>query len=293
MLLPLQLLIDGLITGALYALITLGFAVIYNGTRIFHLAHGGVFAFGAYMLWTFNVWLGLNIFLACLAAIICSAAFGALIEILVYRKLRRRRSSGDATVVASLGVIILIQAMLALVYGTDSRVLHENALAIYSLDGIVVTRLHVVDAVVAILIFPLLHYFVSYTKQGRAMRALADNPDLVPFFGVDRDRLYIVIFALGSALAGLAGGLIAMDSGALPEMGFEIMFIALTAVIIGGVGYLPGAAAGGIMVGVLQNFSLWPFSANWRDVVVFGVLIAFLLVRPQGVFGSLLVVRRA
>jgi branched-chain amino acid transport system permease protein len=291
--LALQLLFNGLIAGALYALITLGFAVIYNGTRIFHLAHGGVFAFGAYMLWTFNILLGLNIAVAFFVSIALSAAFGILIEALVYRPLRARKSGADAVVVASLGIIILTQATLALVFGTDTLFMHEGALYTYEFDGIVLSRLHIVIAAVAIVVFPMLHYFISYTKYGRAVRALADNPDLLQLFGVDRDRLYILIFGLGSGLAALAGGLIAFDSGAQPEMGFHIMFVALTAVIVGGVGYLPGAAAGGLIVGLLQNLSLWSFAQRWQDIVVFGALIVFLLVRPQGVFGSMLVTRRA
>ena len=102
-----QLLVDGLIIGMLYALITLGFAVIYNGTRIFHLAHGGVFAFGAYMLWTFNVFLNLNIAIAFFIATALTSLFGVLIEVFVYRRLREGKSSPEAIVVASLGVIIL------------------------------------------------------------------------------------------------------------------------------------------------------------------------------------------
>jgi len=290
--LALQLLVNGLIAGAVYALISLGFAVIYNGTRVLHLAHGGIFAFGAYMLWTFNILLAFNIALAFFCSIVLSAAFGAFVEVFVYRHLRARKSSADAVVVASLGVLILTQATIALVFGTDTLFLHEEALSTYELGGIILSRLHVAVVVVAIVVFPVLHYFISYTKYGRAIRALADNPDLLQLFGVDRDRLYVLIFGLGSGLAALAGGLIAFDSGTQPEMGFHIMFIALTAVIVGGLGYLPGAAAGGLIVGLLQNLSLWPFAQRWQDIVVFGALIVFLLVRPQGVFGSMLVIRR-
>jgi branched-chain amino acid transport system permease protein len=290
--LALQLLVDGLVAGVVYALISLGFAIIYNGTRILHLAHGGVFAFGAYMLWTFNILLGLNIAVAFLCSVVLSAAFGVFIEVFIYRRLRARKSSADAIVVASLGIIILTQATIALLFGTDTLFMHEGALSTYEFGGIILSRLHVAVVAVTIVVFPALHYFISQTKYGRAIRALADNPDLLQLFGVDRDYLYILIFGLGSGLAALAGGLIALDSGTQPEMGFHVMFVALTAVIVGGLGYLPGAAAGGLIVGLLQNLSLWPFAQRWQDIVVFGALIAFLLVRPQGVFGSMLVTRR-
>ena len=171
--------------------------------------------------------------------------------------------------------------------------MRRGALSTYEFGGIVVTQLHVVIAIVALIVFSLLHYVISYTKYGRAVRALADNPDLVQVFGINRDWLYILIFGLGSGLAAIAGGLIALDSGAEPEMGFHIMFVALTAVIVGGVGYLPGAAVGGLIVGILQMLALWPLSARWQDIVVFGALIVFLLLRPQGVFGAMLATRRS
>jgi branched-subunit amino acid ABC-type transport system permease component len=293
MLLLLQLIVNGVIVGALYALITLGFAVIYNGTRLFHLAHGAVFAAGAYALWTFHALLGWDLILSFIPAVVCAAALGVSMELFVYRRLRRIQSSSEAIVIASLGLIITAEALFGLIFGTDNLTLRSGALPTYRIGSVLITQLHVVVALVAVVIFPILHYFISYTRYGRAIRALADDPNLAPLFGIDTNRLYLVIFALGSGLAAIAGGLLALDIGARPDMGFQIMFIALTAVIVGGVGYLPGAAAGGLLIGILQNVELWPLSSRWQNVVVFGALVVFLLLRPEGVFGHMLMTRRA
>jgi branched-chain amino acid transport system permease protein len=291
--LALQLVVDGLASGALYALIALGFALIYNVTRMLHLAHGAVFAFGGFTLYACSGWFGLPLAIGFVAAVLAAGALGAAMEVLVYRKLRERDSKPAAILVASLGLLIFCQAMYGLTFGTDTLSIEQAPLTTYTFGGLVVTQLHLIVAVVALVIFPVLHLFLVRTQYGRSIRALADNPSLATVFGVDKDRIYIYIFFIGSGLAAIAAGLISFESGVRPTMGFSIMFIALVAVIIGGIGYLPGAAAGGILVGLLQNLALWPLSARWQDIVVFGVLIVLLLIRPQGLFGSTQVVRRA
>jgi len=288
-----QLLINGLAAGAIYAMIAVGFAMIYNGARVLHLAHGAVYTFGGFTLYVLSISLGLPLVVAFPATIVLTAGLGVLMELLVYRPLRRRGSSFAAIIVASIGLLSLFQALFALVFGTDTRNLRTGPLPIYELGEIVVTQLHVMVAIVAVVIFPLLQVFLVRSKYGRAIRAVADNPRLAVVFGIDLDRFHIVIFAIGSALAAVAVGLIAFDLGVRPEMGFSTMLVALIAVIVGGVGYLPGAAAGGLLLGVLQHLSLWQLSARWQDIVLFGALIAFLVFRPQGIFGHMLVTRRA
>ena len=288
-----QLLINGLSAGAIYAMIAVGFALIYNGTRVLHLAHGAVYTFGGFALYVLSVRLGLPLVLAFPAAILLTAALGASMELLVYRPLRKRDSGFAAIIVASIGLLALCQGAFALIFGTDTRNLRSGALEIYEIGDIVITQLHVMVAIVAIVVFPALQLFLVRTRYGRAMRSIADNPRLAVVFGIDLDKFHVAIFAIGSALAAVAVGLIAFDIGVRPEMGFSTMFVALIAVIIGGVGYLPGAAAGGMLLGVIQHLSLWQLPARWQDIVLFGALIAFLVFRPQGIFGYMLVARRA
>ena len=290
--LVLQLFINGLATGALYALTAVGFALIYNGTRIFHIAHGAVFTFGGYALYVLSATLGLPLVLALVGALIVTAAFGALADILVYRPLRKRGSSPAGMFIASIGLLTFAQAVYSLIFGTDTLNLRQGALPIFDVGEITVTGMHIIAAGVTIVVFPVLQIFLTRSRYGRAIRALADNPRLAVVRGIDADRLYILIFALGSALAGIAVVPIAYDLGVRADMGFGVMFAALVAVIVGGVGYLPGAAAGGFLLGVTQSLSLWQLSGRWQDVVVFGALLAFLVFRPEGIFGHMLATRR-
>lgn len=270
-----------------------GFALIYNATRMLHLAHGAVFTFGGYALYVAHVKLGVPFVLALLVSVLLTAAFGMLNELLVYRPLRRRGSSHAAILIASIGILTLFQALFALIFGTTTLNMHEGALSTFDVGGLVLTELHVMAAVVSIVIFPLLQWFLTATRYGQALRALADNPRLAVIYGIDTDRFYLIIFALGSALAAVSVSLSAFDQGVRPEMGFSIMFVALIAVIVGGIGYLPGAAAGGMVLGLLQNLSLWQLSSQWQEIVLFGALIAFLVFRPEGIFGHLQVTRKA
>jgi len=292
MLLLLQLFIDGLAAGALYALMAVGFAIIYNGTRMLHLAHGAVFTFGGYALYVFLMLLRLPVALGLILAVGASAGLGVLMEIFVYRPLRERNSSPAAILVASLGLLTFFQALYALIFGTDTLNLHEGPLPTFEFADLTVTALHIVAAIAALIVFPVLQLFLVRTRYGRAIRALADNPRLAVVRGIDSDRLTILIFAIGSGLAGIAVGLVAFDLGVTPEMGFSVLFVALVAVIVGGVGYLPGAAAGGFLLGIIQDLSLWQLSGRWQGVVVFGALVTFLIFRPQGIFGYMLVTRR-
>ena len=289
----LQLLVNGLTAGALYALMAVGFAMIYNGTRILHLAHGAVFTFASYVFYLLAVPAKLPVAIAAIGSILLTAALGMAMELAVYKPLRQRNASVSAILVASIGLLTLFEAIFALVFTTDTKNMHEGSLATYSIGELTVTTLHLMIAAVAIVLFPILQLFLVRSKYGRAIRALADNPRLALVLGIDTDRLYLIIFALGSALAAVAAALLSYDLGVRPQMGFSIMFVALVAVIVGGIGYLPGAAAGGMILGLLQQLSLFHLSARWQEVVVFAVLIAFLIFRPQGLYGGRLVTRRA
>ena len=289
----LQLTINGLAAGALYALMAVGFAIIYNGTRILHLAHGAAFTFGGYMLYVLVSGLKMPILVAFPLAVLATAALGVLMDVFVYRPLRAKDSSNDAVLIASIGLLTLLQAIYALVFGTETRNLRHDPMPSFEIGEIIVTEFHIIAALVAVVLFTLLQVFLTRSRYGRAIRALADNPKLAVVIGIDTDRLYMLLFALGSGLAAVAMGLMAFDTGIRPQMGFSVMVLILVAVIVGGIGYLPGAAAGGVLLGVLQHVSLWQLSAGWQDVVVFGALILFLLLRPQGIFGHLLATRRA
>ncbi|HZU04610.1 MAG TPA: branched-chain amino acid ABC transporter permease [Chloroflexota bacterium] len=283
------LVLNGFITGAIYAVMALGFALIYNTTRVFHIAHGAVFTLAGYGAFLARALLPL----AWVPAVVFATIAGILIEVLVYAPIRRRSGSLETYFIASLGVYFIVQNALQLVFGTEARQLRSGPFESVSLGVISVSYYHLLVLLVAVVAFTLVQLVLTHTRTGKAIRALADNPGLTAALGIDPDRLQVVVFALGSALAGLGAYLLAFDLGVRPDMGLQILLIAAISVILGGVGYLPGAIIGGFLLGLLQSLVLLPLSSVWQNVVTFAVLILVLLFRPQGLFGGRLVTRRA
>jgi branched-chain amino acid transport system permease protein len=288
-----QLVINGLANGAVYALMAVGFAIVFNATHVFHLAHGAVLTFAAYCFYLLVAVAGLSLFLAVPLTLLAGAAFGCLIEIGVYGPLRARGGGSAGLMIASLGVLALCQNVYAIVFSTDVLTIRSGGLAIFELGGLTVTSLHIADGVVALLVFLALQLFLTLTQHGRAIRALADNPQLAPVVGIEARRTYVMVMAIGSLLASVAAVLLTWDLGVQPEMGFLIVFFSAVAVAIGGHGYLPGALVGAFVFGVLQQLATWQLDSRWQDGVTFAAVLVFLALRPQGIFGARLAVRRA
>lgn len=288
-----QLLINGLAMGAVYAMMAAGFAIVYNATHIFHLAHGAVLTFSAYVFYALLSLLHAPLAVAVVLTIVAAALLGCVIERYVYGVLRKRGGGPPAQMLASLGILVLLQNVFALIFSTDVLTVRTGSLAVYPLGKLTVTSHHIVVAIVTIALFAALQMFLVLSKQGRAIRALADNPNLSTAIGINPDRTYLLIMAVGSIMASISAMLLTWDVGVEPEMGFMVIFVAIVAVIIGGVGYLPGALVGGFLLGLVQQLSIWQLDSRWQDGVVFTVVLMFLLVRPQGLFGNRLNVRRA
>jgi branched-chain amino acid transport system permease protein len=286
-----QLLVNGVVAGGIYALMALGFGVIYNATRIFHIAHGAVYVAGGYVFYLLVITLGVNPFLAVLVVIPASALVGAGIEALVYRPARDRGAGLFALFIISLGLLIFLQNLLSFIFGSDTKPVWPGALPGFELGGVRVTLYHVAVVAACLAIFPLVNWFITGTRTGKAIQALSANRDLADVVGIDVPRLYLVVFGAGSALAGIAAALLSLDLGVRPAIGFTVITFAAIAVIVGGVGHLPGAAVGGLLLGLLQSFSVLLLPLSWQDVVVYGLLFLFLLFRPQGIFGRRFVTR--
>jgi branched-chain amino acid transport system permease protein len=288
-----QLLINGIANGAVYALMAVGFAIVFNATHVFHLAHGAVLTFAAYCFYLLVTVAGLSVVVAVPITILASAGFGCLIELCVYAPLRARGAGTSSLMIASLGTLVLCQNIYAIVFSTDVLTVRSGGLAIYSFGGLTATSLHVTDAVVAICVFAMLQLFLTQTQQGRAIRALADNPQLAPVVGIEASHTYFLVMAIGSILASIAAVLLTWDIGVQPQMGFLIVFYAAVAVAIGGHGYLLGALVGAFVFGALQQLATWQFDSRWQNGVAFVLVLLFLAFRPQGLFGARLVVRKA
>lgn len=288
-----QLLINGLANGAVYALMAVGFAIILNTTHIFHLAHGAVLTFAAYSFYFAFVVAGMDLPLAVAATMVAAVLFGCLIELGIYAPLRARGGGEAALMIASLGALVLCQNLFAIAFSTNVLTVQSGSLSFYRLGSLTVTSVHVADGVVAIFVFLVLHLFLKLTRHGRAIRALADNPGLAPVVGVEARWTYLLVIGIGSLLASVSGVLLVWDIGVQPQLGFLIVFFSAVAVAIGGHGYLPGALIGAFVFGILQQLSIWQLDSRWQNGVTFTLVMIILAVRPKGLFGARIAVRKA
>ncbi len=281
-----QLLINGLQLGAIYALTAVGFALIFGSTKVFHVAHGASFTLAGYL-----VWWGMNTlqwhWLAAIGlAVVVVVLFGLFMERCVYRPIQRHEGAFFTVFIAAFGMQIVVQNLVGTVFGRNfETVTVPISQASEILPNVFVAPLAGVAVMVAVLFFVALTVFLSRTQVGTGLRALADNPDLVRIFGLEPTRLAQVAFALGSALVVPAAALTAMSQGINPGIGAHIMLISLAATIVGGIGSLKGAALGGLLLGLAESLAGWKLDPQWSEAVTFVILFVFIIFRPAGFMG--------
>lgn len=281
-----QLTVNGIVSGAMYALAAVGFAIIYNTTYIFHMAYGAQYTLAGYVVFVLAILLKVNFLVSFLLAIIVVTALGVGMEYFIYRPMRAAGAGFLALFLCSLGLLYLVENLLVIIFSNDIRVLRSGPLETISLGGLTVTALHILVIIMAVVVLTALVFFFKWTKIGKAIRALANNGALASLVGIDGDRLRLFVFGLGSALVALAALPAAFEVSVTPAMGWDVVMVAAVAVIMGGIGHLPGAALGGLALGIVQNVAMWQIPVAWQEVIVFVVLIIVLMVRPGGFFGE-------
>ncbi len=281
----LQLLANGFITGCEYALIALGFALIYNTIRVFHFAHGALYTLAVYLFYSLFVGLKLPVWLAALLSIAVSIVAGPLIDELIYAPLDKRSASSLIQMLSSLGVYIVIVNLIAMFYGNETKVLLPGVQPTFKLGGIILTRIQVIVFIAFIIIFFLLHFLLKNSNLGILIRAMRDNPQLVSVMGINPRPIRWSAMAIGTGLAGAAAILSGLDVGIDPNIGMTAFLNGAVAVIIGGIGRFETAAFGGLMLGLIQSLVIWQASARWQDMITFLILVFFLLFKPEGIFG--------
>ena len=282
-----QLLINGLIAGAIYALVASGFSLIYSTCKFVHLAHGSTIAFSAYFLYFLFSIFDVNFWLSIILTIIFASFFGYLINIIVYRELRRKKASSTILLIASFALLIFFESMILMLFGADVKMIGYIKIAEgLQIFGAIITPLQVIIIAVSLLLLVLLFLFMKKTKIGKAMRAVADNKDVAEIVGISSEKIYSWAFIVGSAIAGVAGILIGLETNLMPTMGTALIIKGFAAAIIGGIGSVPGAILGSFLLGLAENFGIWYLPSGYKDAIAFVILFIFLLFLPQGILGK-------
>jgi branched-chain amino acid transport system permease protein len=282
----LQLVINGLQLGAIYALTAVGFSLIFGTTKVFHVAHGAAFTIAAYLFWWTNMVLRLPWPVAALVAVLAAVLFGLFMERFIYRPIQRHEGAFFTVFIAAFGVQIIAQNLIGTMFGRGfASVTTSLSRSVEVLPGLFVAPVAAVSIVVAVVVFTALTLYLSRTHTGMAMRALSENPDLIRVFGLDPARVAQYAFAIGSAIVVPGAVFTAMTAGLNPAIGAHVMLISLAATIVGGIGSLRGAACGGLLLGLAENLALWRLDPQWSEAVTFVVLFLFIVFRPSGFFG--------
>jgi branched-chain amino acid transport system permease protein len=279
-----QVTLFGLIAGSFYALMGVAWNVIYHTTRTFHFAHGIVFVGAAYTAALLTPRTGLLV--AGVVAILIAVLLGAAIEWILYRRMRRRGASLFVILIASLGVTILLQNVIILLFSGRLRELRGFPVESLSLAGLSFTTLHVLTVGVSITVIGVLYLILSRTKRGKAIRAVAGNAMMAEVVGISRERVYVLAFALGSAVAAVAAILWSLERGVLPTTYVTPLFAGFVVSIVGGIGSMKGAVLAGLLLGLAENLSQVVWAPEWAHLVSFVILILILILRPTGLFGS-------
>ncbi len=293
-----QFTVEGLTIGAFYALVALGYTMVYGIIRLINFAHGDIFMVGAFLGWTLLITLAgthlpmaLALLVAFAVALIGSGALGVLIDRVAYQPLLS--APRLSILITALGVSLALENGVLLIYGpgflTYPPLLSSAGFAI---DGVQVSYAQTVMFIISLLLMVALYLFVQRTFIGTAMRALAVDQDAARLMGIDVERIIQITFFVGSFLAAAAGVMEGLYYTQISFfMGFLLGLRAFTAAVLGGIGNIPGAMAGGLLIGLLESYGAGYISSRWTDVFVFLVLIGVLVIKPTGLFGERVVER--
>jgi len=289
-----QQLIHGLTLGYVYALIALGYTMVYGILRLINFAHGEIYMLGAYMTliaFAFFTSVGLteasislSLFLTLIISILFVAAYGFTIERVAYRPLRS--APRLSPLISAIGVSIFLQNFVMLTQGATYKVFPPiMATQGFTIGETKITYLQLFIIILSSLIMALLHLFISRTKTGKAMRAVAQDRLMASLVGIDTDRIIAITFIVGSALGAVAGFMVTLYYSLINYyMGYIAGIKAFTAAVLGGIGSIPGAMVGGILLGFIEGLAAGYISSEYKDAYAFIVLIIILLLKPSGLF---------
>lgn len=282
-----QQIVNGVSLGSIYALIALGYTMVYGIIKLINFAHGEIYMVGAYIGFFLTTYLNFSFFPALILSMIISSLLGVLIEKVAYKPMRN--STRIAALITAISVSLFLQYGMMYLVGPETKsypnILPNKQIEIFN-TGAIIDIKNIYILATTLILMVLLQYIVHKTKTGKAMRAVAIDRDASELMGIDMNKIISYTFAIGSALAGAAGVLVGTYYNTInPLMGAGPGLKAFIAAVIGGIGYIPGAVAGGFLLGVTETTVSAIGGSLYKDAVAFAILIIVLLFRPTGIFG--------
>jgi len=282
----LQLLFNGLIAGAIYALIATGFSLIYSTNKFVHFAHGSVVVASGYMLYLFYSLVGINFWVSVILSILCAGAIGWIINKTAYTKLREKKAGSSILLIASIGILIIIESLILIIFGADVKTIgFIKTTKGLEILGSIITPLQIIIIITSIVLFISLFLLMKKTSLGKSLRAVSESKDLVEIQGISSKKLFAYSFIIGSLIAGTAGVLVSLEQNLEPSMGSSLMIKGFTGAVIGGITSVPGAVLGSFVLGIVENFGIWYLPSGYKDAIAFMLLFIFLLFKPNGILG--------
>jgi branched-chain amino acid transport system permease protein len=280
----LQLLADGLVSGLAVGLVAISFSLIYSTTRVFHVAHAGIYTVGGYIAW-YATERNIPFVIACVLAIAGSALLGGLIQSQLYERLEQKNASPLVMLIASLGALAMLQNFVAALF--TSNILSFSApwrLEMLPIGPVALSYAQLLTATMGLVVFAGLIWFTRTTALGRRIRAVSSNPFLAEITRLRPARVAVQVMMIASGIVALSGVMAGFDQAMQPYTGVLVLLTATIAMIAGGIGSLTGAFVISIVLSVLQNLSLLVMSGRWAIAATFGLFILFILIMPQGLF---------
>lgn len=270
----------------IYGVVSLGFALVYNTTRIFHIAYAAIYMIAPYFLMFLLKSFGMPLLISVILAMAGTVLVGLATELIVYTPLVQRNSSSSVIMLSSIGAMIVIINVVALLAGNETKVISTDISKSFNIGQVLITYTQLAQFAYSLVLFIAFFSFLKFSRFGIQTRAYRDDDTLSAVLGLNTLRMKRILFLLSSLFAGIGSCLIAWDVGMDPYVGMPMLLNAMVALIIGGIGRFEAPVLGGVLIGVLQAMVVYFTSARWQDAVTFSLLIVFLLFRSQGILGE-------
>lgn len=282
----LQQMINGLMLGSTYSLIAIGYTLIFGVLNLLHFAHGEVFMMGAFFGLYIVLLFKLNIYFAILGAMIGTAVLGILIELVAFRPIKKEFHL--APLISTIGVTIILQDGATKLFGGEQTGFPETIqVTNFFMGPVQMTSVQILILSVSVFLMLVLHLFVTKTKLGKAMRAVAESARTASLLGVNINAIVVATFGVASALAGAAGVLVGLAFNAIsPFVGVQMAIKGFVIMLLGGLGNIKGAMIGGLILGIIEVLSVAYLASSYRDAFAFGLMMIILIFKPSGLFGT-------